>query len=254
VRTAAIGGVVLLALAAAAMELAGANPLLGFYALLRGALGGPHQIAETLVQTTSLLFPSLAVALAFRAGFFNIGAEGQRVIGGLLAGLLGARLHLPGTAGLPLVLSAGALGGALWGGIAGTLRARFGGNEVVATLMLNVIAALLANYLVVGPLHSPGTVGPETAELAPSLWLPTIVPGTRLTVAMPLGLLVAAGVALLLSRTVFGYELRASGANPQAARRAGIDQHWPPCCYRVASRGSAAQRSSRGCCIASTWR
>jgi len=239
VRTAAIGGVVLLALAASAMELAGANPLLGFYALLRGALGGPHQIAETLVQTTSLLFPSLAVALAFRAGFFNIGAEGQLVIGGLLAGLLGARLHLPGIAGLPLVLSAGALGGALWGGIAGALRARFGGNEVVATLMLNVIAALLANYLVVGPLHSPGAVGPETAELAPSLWLPTIAPGTRLTVAMPLGLLVAAGVALLLSHTVFGYELRASGANPQAARRAGIDQQWIALAAMLLSGGIA---------------
>ena len=150
-------GLGLAVVAAAAMLLAGANPLLGFWALFRGALGGERQISETLVQTTSLLFPSLAVAFAFRAGLFNIGAEGQLVIGGLAAGVIGARLDTSGLISIPILLVAGAAGGAVWGSIAGILRARFGGNEVIATLMLNIIAALLANYFI-----SPRSAGCES--------------------------------------------------------------------------------------------
>ncbi len=217
------GGLLLIAIAAGAMALAGADPLAGFGALLHGALGGTHQISETLVQTTSLLFPSLAVAFAFRAGLFNIGAEGQLVIGGLCAGLAGAWLTLPGWLAIPLILTAGALGGGIWGGIAGTLRARFAGNEVIATLMLNIIAGLFANYLVVGPLRAPDAAGAETAELPESSWLPALVPDTRLSIALVFGLALAALLAFVFRRTVFGYSLRAAGDAPEAARRAGID-------------------------------
>jgi simple sugar transport system permease protein len=213
----------LVGIAAGAMLLSGANPLLGFWALFRGALGGEQQIAETLVQTTSLLFPSLAVAFAFRAGLFNIGAEGQLIVGGLLAGVIGARLGAPGWIAIPVLLLAGAFGGAAWSSIAGLLRARFGGSEVIATLMLNIVAALLANYLVVGPLHSPGAAGPETAELPLGSWLPTLLPGTRLSLALPLALVLALILRWVFDRTVFGYELRAAGDAPEAARRAGID-------------------------------
>jgi simple sugar transport system permease protein len=213
----------LVAVAAGAMLLSGANPLLGFWALFRGALGGEQQIAETLVQTTSLLFPSLAVAFAFRAGLFNIGAEGQLIVGGLLAGVIGARLGAPGWIAIPVLLLAGAFGGAAWSSIAGVLRARFGGSEVIATLMLNIVAALLANYLVVGPWHSPGAAGPETAELPLGSWLPTLLPGTRLSLALPLALVLALILRWVFDRTVFGYELRAAGDAPEAARRAGID-------------------------------
>ena len=216
-------GLGLAAIAAAAMLLAGANPLLGFWALFRGALGGERQISETLVQTTSLLFPSLAVAFAFRAGLFNIGAEGQLVIGGLVAGVIGARLETSGLIAIPLLLIAGSAGGAAWGAIAGVLRARFGGNEVIATLMLNIVAALLANYLVVGPLHSPGAAGAETAELPRSSWLPALLPDTRLTVALLIALALALVLRWVFDRTVFGYELRAAGDAPEAARRAGIN-------------------------------
>ena len=215
--------VTLAGIAAAAMLLAGANPLVGFYALFQGALGGTPQISETLVQTTSLLFPSLAVAFAFRAGLFNIGAEGQLIVGGLLAGVIGARLDGPGYLTIPLLLIAGAVGGALWSSIAGLLRARFGGSEVIATLMLNIVAALLANYLVVGPLHSPGAAGPETAELPHASWLPTLIPGTRLSIALPIALVLAAVLRYVFDRTIFGYELRAAGSAPEAARRAGIN-------------------------------
>jgi simple sugar transport system permease protein len=218
-----LGALALLAIAAGAMLVAGANPVDGFGALLRGSLGGVPQLAETLVQTTALLFPSLAVALAFRAGLFNIGAEGQLVIGGLVAGVAGAQMHAPAILAVPLLLALGALGGAAWAGIAGVLRARFGGNEVIATLMLNVIALLLANYLIVGPLHTPDSIGAETASLPESAWLPALLPDSRLTIALPLALCIAAAIAYLLARTVFGYELRASGDAPEAARRGGVD-------------------------------
>jgi simple sugar transport system permease protein len=218
-----VGAGALIAIAAGAMLLAGANPVDGFGALLRGSLGGVPQLAETLVQTTALLFPALAVALALRAGLFNIGAEGQLVIGGLVAGALGAHVHAPGAVAVPLLLALGALGGALWGGIAGVLRARFGGNEVIATLMLNVIALLLANYLIVGPLRPPDSIGAETASLPESSWLPALLPDSRLTIALPLALGIAFAIAYALRRTVFGYELRASGDAPEAARRAGVD-------------------------------
>ncbi len=215
--------IVLIAVAALAMAVGGANPLLGFYALFRGSLGGVHQLAETLVQTTALLFPSLAVALAFRAGLFNIGAEGQLIVGGLAAGIVGADVHLPAALEIIAVLAAGCIGGGAWGAIAGFLRARFGGNEVIATLMLNIIAALLANYLVVGPLHTPGAEGAETAELPEAVWLPTLIDRTRLTWALPLALGLAVALRYGFARTVLGYEMRASGEAPEAAKRAGID-------------------------------
>ena len=219
----AIGTAVLLGIASGAMALAGANPVSGFYALLRGALGGPHQLSETLVQTTSLLFPALAVAFAFRAGLFNIGAEGQLVLGGLAAGVTGAAISAPGFISIPAILLAGAVGGGFWGGVAGVLRARFGGSEVIATLMLNIVAALLANYLISGPLHNGSVEGAETAQLPDSSWLPTLVPDTRLSIALLLGIALAALLAYVFARTVFGYELRAAGEAPAAAMRAGID-------------------------------
>ncbi len=228
-RGAALALVALIAIAAGAMALAGANPIDGFAALLRGGFGelhypyDDHRIAETLVQTTALLFPALAVAFAFRAGRFNIGAEGQLVIGGLAAGIVGARLQTPGAITIVATLAAGAIGGGAWAAIAGVLRARFGGNEVIATLMLNIIAALLANYLIVGPLHSPGVEGAETAVLPSDAWLPTILAGTRLTIALPIALALAAALRWFFARTVLGYELRAAGDAPEAARRAGID-------------------------------
>jgi len=217
-----LGGL-LVAVAAGVIALAGASPLAGFAALVRGALGGERQISETLVQTTALLFPALAVAFAFRAGLFNIGAEGQLIVGGLFAGVAGSALPGPGFVTIPLILAAGAAGGGAWGAIAGALRARFGGSEVIATLMLNIVAALLANYLVAGPLHPAGVAGAETAPLPVSSWLPVLLPGTRLTIALVIALALAAGLAFVFARTVFGYTLRAAGEAPQAAARAGID-------------------------------
>ena len=106
-----------------------ASPLRALSALFQGALGSEQGVAETLVGTSALLFAGLGVAIAFRAGLFNIGAEGQLTVGGLCTALAGAALHLPAAIEIPLCLLAGAAGGAIWGGIAGVLRARFGASE-----------------------------------------------------------------------------------------------------------------------------
>ncbi|MFN2460855.1 MAG: ABC transporter permease [Candidatus Velthaea sp.] len=222
-RDLAVALVVVFGVGSLAMLLAHASPIDGFAALFGGALGNASEVAETLVQTTALLFPALGIALAFRAGLFNIGAEGQLVLGGLAAGVLGAALPLPGIVVIPVALAAGAAAGGAWGGLAGFLRARFGANEVIATLMLNVVAALLATYLVGGPLKAPGATASETPLLPATAWLPAIVPDTRLTISFVIAVALALLLRFVLARTVFGYELRAAGEAPEAARRAGID-------------------------------
>jgi simple sugar transport system permease protein len=206
-----------------AMLLAHVSPIDGFSALLDGALGNESEVAETLLQTTALLFPALGVALAFRAGLFNIGAEGQIVLGGMTAGILGVALPLPGPLLIPLVLGAGACAGGALGGLAGFLKARFGANEVISTLMLNTIASLFAAYLIGGPFKQPGAGAAETPQLPPAAWLPVIIPNTRLTVSFLVALALAVAIWYVFRRTVFGYELRAAGEAPEAARRAGID-------------------------------
>jgi simple sugar transport system permease protein len=206
-----------------AMLLAHVSPIDGFGALFDGALGNASELAETLLQTTALLFPALGIALAFRAGLFNIGAEGQIVLGGMTAGILGVALPLPGPLLIPVVLVAGACAGGLWGGLAGFLKARFGANEVISTLMLNTIAILLATYLIGGPFKQPGAGAAETPQLPPAAWLPVLVPNSRLSVSFLIALALAAALQYAFHRTVFGYELRAAGKAPEAARRAGID-------------------------------
>jgi simple sugar transport system permease protein len=206
-----------------AMLLAHVSPIDGFAALFDGALGNQSEVAETLLQTTALLFPALGIGLAFRAGLFNIGAEGQIVLGGMTAGVLGVALPLPGLVLIPLVLLAGACAGGIWGGLAGLLKARFGANEVISTLMLNTVAALLATYLVGGPFKQPGAGAAETPQLPPAAWLPVLIPDTRLTISFLIALALAVAIWYVFARTVFGYELRAAGEAPEAARRAGID-------------------------------
>lgn len=214
---------VALVLAALAMLVAGVSPVDGFAALFGGALGGPHQIAETLVQTTSLLLPALGVCLAFRAGLFNIGAEGQLLAGGLLAGAVGAHLNAPAPITIVVLLALGFIGGGIWGAIAGWMKAQFNANEIISTLMLNFVAASLTSYLVSGPLRSSLASGAETAPVLANGWLPVLIPDTRLTIAILVALAVAVAMRFVFTRTVFGYELCAVGEAPEAARRQGIN-------------------------------
>ena len=215
--------VLVIVLMSLAMLVAGTSPVEGFSALLFGALGGPNQIGETLVATSALLFPALGICLAFRAGLFNIGAEGQLLIGALFAGGVGAQLHVAGPLGIVILLGLGALGGRLWGGIAGWMKARFGANEIISTLMLNFVAASFSLALVSGPLRGPLATGAETAWLAPEYWLPTLIPHTRLSAGILLAIAIAIALQWVFRATVFGYDLTASGEAPEAARRSGID-------------------------------
>jgi general nucleoside transport system permease protein len=223
VRDLGIAVIVVFGVGSIAMLLAHVSPIDGFSALFDGAFGTTSEFAETLVSATALLFPALGIALAFRAGLFNIGAEGQLVLGGLAAGVAGVWVPGPPIVSIVVTLLAGALAGGMWGGIAGWLKARFGANEVIATLMLNVIAALLATYAVNGPLHFATANAGETPLLAKTAWLPTIVPDTRLTISIVIALVLAFALRFVFNRTIFGFELRAAGEAPEAARRSGID-------------------------------
>ncbi|HEY4442518.1 MAG TPA: ABC transporter permease [Candidatus Elarobacter sp.] len=223
--------VVVFGVGSIAMLLAHVSPLVGFGALFDGAVGTPEEVAETLVQAANVLFPALGVAIAFRAGLFNIGAEGQLILGGFAAGWLGAALPLPGWIAIPALLIAGALAGGVWGAIPGFLRARFGANEVIATLMLNVLAVLLTTYLVNGPLQQGGAGSSETAPLPRSAHMPdpiALFGDPHFTLAylgtpIVIGIVLALVLRRILLSTVFGYELRAAGDAPEAAKRAGIN-------------------------------
>jgi general nucleoside transport system permease protein len=186
------------------------------------AVFGP--ISETLTYATPLVFTGLSVALAFRGGLFNIGAQGQAIIGVIVAGLVGFLLPLPPVIHLLVALLAGALGGAIWGFIPGYLKARTGAHEVINTIMLNYIALYFLGWLIIQKgIQNPNRTDAISKPVEASAQLPRLL-GTDLRVHAGILLAVAAtwAVAWLLERSTFGFELRAVGGNPDAARTAGI--------------------------------
>lgn len=191
--------------------------------LWRGAFGGLAPTTETLVKATPLILTGLSVAWAFRAGLFNIGAEGQLLLGGLSAAWVGFALALPAWIHAPLGLLGGALAGALWALVPAWLKVFRGQHEVLSTLLLNYVALHLCHYLVRGPLKEPSPMGnPQTPLIAPTAALPIWVEGSRLSVGFWLAVGTALGAEIYLLGTVGGFELRAVGANPKAAEAAGI--------------------------------
>ncbi|HHT41824.1 MAG TPA: ABC transporter permease [Firmicutes bacterium] len=201
----------------------GENPLTAYGILFKESLGSVRNIATTLQRATPLMFTGMAVAFAFRAGLFNIGAEGQLYIGAFAAAWVGFTFaNLPRIIHLPLAIVAGMAGGALWASIAGVLKAKLGVHEVINTIMLNFIALFLTDWLVTGPFHG-GSWVPETARISASAALSRIYPPTRLTTAVYLAVVAAAAVYLILWKTKRGYELRAVGLNPSAAEYGGIN-------------------------------
>jgi simple sugar transport system permease protein len=201
---------------------AGVNPVEALTGLLKGAFGSPASISGTLQQTTPLLIGGLAVFLALRAGLFNIGVEGQLMVGALACVVVA--LRVPGTPGVLLGSVVGMVAGALWALPAGLIKAYRNGHEVITTIMLNNVAGFLTAALIAGPFKDPSLGSPSTATLPAGTRLPALVnqPPFLLNLALPLGLVLTALLALWLSRTVAGFELRAAGANPIAARLAGI--------------------------------
>jgi simple sugar transport system permease protein len=196
-----------------------------YSALFRSSLGSPSAISETIVATTPLLLTGLAVALAFRAGLFNIGAEGQLFIGAGAAGFVGFTFtDLPAGLLLPLALAAGALGGAAWGFVPGFLKAKTGAHEVITTIMLNYIALRLMDFfLASGTFRRPERTDPISKPVAEAAQLPRLA-GDNLRVhwGILLALFAAYLVWWILFRSTLGFRFRTVGANPRAAAYAGM--------------------------------
>jgi simple sugar transport system permease protein len=203
------------------------GPRGAFAGLWNGAFGTPRRIADTLVTATPYIFAGLAVALAFKCGLFNIGAEGQLAFGAVGAAWIGYSLQgFPFPVHMMLALAAGLLGGLLWGAIPGILKAYTGAHEVIITIMLNYIALQFTQYLLSGPMkdRSPGNVTARTPLVQPGAELPSLFAGTQweMHVGVLLAMLAAVLVHIFLQRTTWGFELRTVGANQHAAKYAGI--------------------------------
>jgi simple sugar transport system permease protein len=236
-----------LLIGAIAIVASGSNVFEAYYALFVGSFGDPvrfyngfqqffstgetsgllraiYPFTESLVTATPYIFAGLSVALGFRCGLFNIGAEGQFFIGALTSAFVGYSITgLPAFIHLPLAILAGMAGGALWGTIPGYLKARFGAHEVVNTIMMNWIAFRLSDWLLNGPMKASG-FRPVTPNIEHTAELPRFFPDPlRLNWGFILALVVAYIVYWFLFKTTLGFEIRSVGANPDAARYAGMN-------------------------------
>lgn len=205
----------------------GTNPLVAYQAMLNGAFGNQNALAETIVKAVPLLLIGLGICISFRAKVINIGAEGQMIVGALMAVAFGLAVQWPGWLAIPVAMFIGFFGGAVWGGIPGVLKAYFNVNEILSTVMMNAIAVQLMNYLLGGPMMDPQQAQalgklPETARLDAAYHLARLLPPTRLHAGMLIALVLAVGVYILLFHTTLGYRIRAVGFNPFAARYGGI--------------------------------
>lgn len=220
-----VGGLVVAAI--------GIDPWAATRSLVEGSLGSGEAIGFTLYYATDFIFTGLAVALAFQAGLFNIGAEGQAYLGGLGAALV--CLHgggLPSWLLIPLGIAGAALFGALWAFIPGVLQAKRGSHIVITTIMFNWLSSTLMAYLLVNSLRAPGSMQAETAAFPPAATIPSVhamlaavgvdTAVTPLNLSFVLALLCAAAVWVFVWRTRTGYEIRTVGANPSAAVYGGI--------------------------------
>ena len=247
----AVGAVILL--------LQGVNPLEAYQAMIVGAFGSKNGLADTLVKATPLMLVALGIAIAFRGGMINIGAEGQLIVGALFATYVSLQFgeRLPGFLVIIIGLVAGAFAGAIWAAIAGYLKAQLAVNEILSTIMLNQIAIQIGFYLLRGPMIDPaeveaGTNIPHSARLPKPVDMPrltdiaewlgfsqsasdmglkgylgelygVLVEPTRLHTGFIFAVIIAIIVYIFLWRTTIGYRIRAVGLNPHASRYAGID-------------------------------
>jgi general nucleoside transport system permease protein len=211
------------ALIAIVIAALGANPFSVFVALSAGAFGSWNACVETLVKSTPLIFTGLAVSLAFYGALWNIGADGQLTIGAIAAGAIGPHLaDVPHLIAVAIVLAAGAIGGTVWGGIAGWLRARRDVNEVISTIMLNFVAAQMLSWVVHGPLMEPSRAYPTSTPIAPAAVLQFYFAPSRLNFGMLIAVVLAVACYVVLFNTSAGFELRAMGRNRRAATFFGV--------------------------------
>ena len=198
-----------------------------YRALFVGSIGSPRAIAETLFTATPLILAGLAVAVGFQAGLFNIGVNGQMHMGGMAALWVGFTFALPMFIHIPLALVAAMIGGAIWAGIAGFLKARTGAHEVITTIMLNFIALFLVDYLLKTTLfQQPGRNDPISEAAAETARFPTLIGDYRLSIGFLIALGAVGFVWWLMYRSTLGFEFRAVGFNPAGGRYAGMNVAW----------------------------
>jgi ABC-type uncharacterized transport system permease subunit len=201
----------------------GASPPGVFAALWEGACGTPIAFADTLVKSTPLIFCGLAIAVAFQGSLWNIGADGQLIFGAMAAGAIGPYLgRWPHPLAIGAMVTAGACGGGLCGGIAGWLRARRDVNEVISTIMLNFVAAQALSWAVHGPLMEPSRAFPKSREIAQAAQLELYLAPSRINLGMLLAVVLAVACHLFLFHTATGFELRAFGRNRRASAFFGL--------------------------------
>ena len=218
-----VGSIIILAV--------GGSPLIAFRGLIEGSFGSTKALSETAIWATPYIFAGLAVALAFKGGLFNIGAEGQLAAGAVFSSLIGYALpewlgfDLPIIIHLPLAIIVGVLMGGIWAGIVGWLKAYTGGHEVINTIMMNYIALNTTSYLLNGVMkdRSPTNVIARTPLIAESARISPIFDGLRIHWGFILALLAAFLVWWILNKTTLGFEIRTVGLNPDAAKYAGIN-------------------------------
>ncbi len=213
---------------AIALIIAGKNPIDAYSAMIEGIIGKPKYIGWVIIRSTPLILTGLSIAFAFKTGLFNIGAEGQFIIGSLVAATVGIAIDLPPIIHIPLVLIMAGLGGAIWGGIAGLLKSKFGINEVIATIMLNWIAFYLSNFMIRTPLlfkeNSETSVSINESASISIDWLTGLVgPATKVNWGIVISIVIVLIIAFILFKTTLGFELRAVGFNKFGAEYGGIN-------------------------------
>jgi ABC-type uncharacterized transport system permease subunit len=203
----------------------GANPFVGYSALIQGALGSIYNICISLNKAIPLIFVGLSVTLAFRGATYNIGAEGQLYFGALGAVLIGLNLNTFPIIHILLGLLAAFLGGFLWAFIPAILKFKLRINEVITTLLLNYVAIYFINFLVAGPISDHSGLFPQTSAVSLTSRLPIIIPKTRLHAGIIIVLLIALILYITLKMTIFGYKINVIGLAPDTAKYAGIKVH-----------------------------
>jgi ABC-type uncharacterized transport system permease subunit len=201
----------------------GYSPIDVYSAMIMGAFGDVYGVGQTLTQATPIIFTALAFLFSYKSGLFNIGAEGQLIMGGFAAAIVGISFGgLPSPLHILFAVLAGALAGGVWGFLPAILKARFGAHEVITTMMFTYIATYLTSYLVNYPFKAPGWVA-QTVPITDSAQLPRILPPTQLSASIMVAVAMAVVVYYILQKTTLGYEVRASGLNPSAAENGGIN-------------------------------
>lgn len=216
-----------LAVTAILIAIAGANVREGFMAMVKGAFGSWKAISESLVKATPLMLTGLATTVAFRAKVWNIGQEGQLYAGAIMA-YWAYRLFV-GLPPIPLVvvvLLAAIVGGALWGLVAAAIKAKYGVDVIISTIMLNYIVLYLLSWLLAGPWKDPATYYRQSPLIAVADQFPAIIAGTRLHIGFVIAIISTTLLYLLIEKTPMGYEIRAYGQNPTALRFQGISVVW----------------------------